>query len=174
MAAQQTLSLETCYAGWRAFQKNLVAMLAPLSPEQLALPAGSHHWPIGLVAQHLAANRVWWFQLWMGQGSPELASIAHWDPADPVEQAPLDAPALVAGLDASWRMIADALARWTPADLAQTFQPPAAMSEAERAGWRPLSRQWIIWHVLEHEILHAGELSLALGGYGLPGLYGNI
>jgi hypothetical protein len=32
--------------------------------------------------------------------------------------------------------------------------------------------EWIIWHVLEHEILHAGELSLALGSYGLPGFYG--
>ncbi|HUZ02837.1 MAG TPA: hypothetical protein VMU89_21050 [Thermomicrobiaceae bacterium] len=36
-------SLATCYSGWGSFQKNLVAMLTSLSPEQLALPAGSHH-----------------------------------------------------------------------------------------------------------------------------------
>ncbi len=34
-----------------------------------------------------------------------------------------------------------------------------------------LTRQWIIWHVLEHEILHGGELSLALGTYGLKAIY---
>ena len=34
------------------------------------------------------------------------------------------------------------------------------------------SRQRVIWHVLEHEIHHGGELSLALGGYGLEGIYG--
>jgi uncharacterized damage-inducible protein DinB len=31
----------------------------------------------------------------------------------------------------------------------------------------------MIWHVLEHEMHHGGELSLALGGLGLEGVYGN-
>jgi len=126
------------------------------------------------VAQHLVADRVWWFQLWMAQGSPELAPIVHWDPADPVEQAPLTAPELVAGLEATWRMIEDALNRWTTADLAQVFQPPAAIGQAMQAAFGERSRRWIIWHVLEHEMLHTGELSLALGSYGLPGFYGDI
>lgn len=172
--SDETYSLTMFYKGWGAFQQNLVAMLAPLSPEQLALPAALHRWTIGMVAQHIVANRVWWFQMWMGEGSPELAPIAHWDPADPVEQPPLDAAALVAGLEATWRMIASALDRWTPADLGQMFSPPAAMSEEERSQYGDLSRQWMIWHTLEHEILHTGELSLALGGYGLPGLYGDL
>ena len=30
--------------------------------------------------------------------------------------------------------------------------------------------RWIIWHVLEHEIHHRGELSLALGLLGREGL----
>ncbi len=30
--------------------------------------------------------------------------------------------------------------------------------------------EWIIWHVLEHEIHHRGELSLALGMLGREGL----
>lgn len=172
--SDQTLSLSMFYSGWGMFQQNLVGMLAPLSRAQLALPAVSHHWPIGLVAQHLVANRVWWFQLWMGEGSAELAHIAHWDPADPVEQAPVDASELVAGLEATWRMVAGALDRWTPADLGQMFSPPAAMSEEERSMFGQTSRKWIIWHVLEHEILHAGELSVALGSYGLPGVYGDL
>jgi uncharacterized damage-inducible protein DinB len=29
------------------------------------------------------------------------------------------------------------------------------------------SRQWIIWHVLEHDIHHGGELSSILGAHGL-------
>jgi uncharacterized damage-inducible protein DinB len=91
-----------------------------------------------------------------------------------VEQPPLDAPELVAGLEATWQMIAEALARWTPADLGRIFPPPAVMSEEERSMSRDSSRQWIIWHVLEHEILHGGELSLALGSYGLPGVYGDL
>jgi uncharacterized damage-inducible protein DinB len=171
---ERSLPLMTFYSGWETYQRNLVEMIAPLSTEQLAFPAASHQWTIGMLAQHLVANRVWWFRVWMGEGSPDLAPIAHWDPADDVEQAPLGAADLVAGLESTWRMIADALARWTPADLERVFAPPAALKEEERAFFPPRTLKWILWHVLEHEIHHGGELSLALGGYGLPGVYGSM
>jgi uncharacterized damage-inducible protein DinB len=35
---------------------------------------------------------------------------------------------------------------------------------------RSYTRQWIIWHVLEHDLYHGGELSFALGAQGLPGI----
>ena len=167
--AEQTLSLTPFYQGWGSFQKNLIKVIAPLSPEQLALRTGPHHWSIGHVAQHIVGNRVWWFQLWMGEGSPELAPIADWDSDG---QPTRSAAELVAGLEATWRMIENALAHWTPADLGQVFPAPLSLSEAERNTFGDLTRQWIIWHVLEHEILHSGELSLALGMYGLTTIYG--
>ena len=171
--ADEALSLTPFYAGWGRSQKSLKAMIAPLSREQLALPADSHHWSIAAVLQHMIGNRVWWFHLWMGEGSPELAPIAHWDPADVAWQPVHEVDELLAGLDSTWQMIADALDRWTPADLSRIFSPPDALTEEERDVFGPTSMQWIIWHVLEHEILHAGELSLALGSYGLRGFYGN-
>ncbi len=171
---EQAPALITFYKGWTTYQQNLVEVIAPLSVEQLALPAASHQWTIGMLAQHIIANRVWWFQVWMGEGSPDLAPIAHWDPSDQAYQPPPDAVELVAGLRSTWTMIADALARWTAADLEQVFQPPATLREDEREKFPPFSRQWIIWHVLEHEIHHGGELSLALGEHGLEGIYGDI
>jgi uncharacterized damage-inducible protein DinB len=171
---EHPLPLITFYQGWETYQHNLVETISPLSSEQLAFPAASHRWTIGMVAQHMVANRVWWFQLWMGEGSPDLAPIAHWDPGEVVDPPALEAAELVAGLESTWGMIAEALARWTPADLGYVFSPPAALSEAERRIFGELTRQWILWHVLEHEIHHGGELSLALGGYGLAGIYGNV
>lgn len=170
---EHTLSLMTFYKGWETYQQSLVETIAPLSSEQLAFPAASHHWTIGMLAQHMVANRVWWFQLWMGEGSPDLAPIAHWDPGEVGEPPALEVAELVAGLKSTWGMIAEALAHWTPADLGHVFSPPASLSEAEQRIFGELTRQWIIWHVLEHEIHHGGELSLALGGYGLAGVYGN-
>jgi uncharacterized damage-inducible protein DinB len=171
---EQTFPLTTFYKGWEVYQKNLIEVISPLTAEQLALPAASHQWTIGMIAQHMIATRVWWFQVWMGEGSPDHVPVAHWDPADEEEQPALDATQLVAGLKATWQMIADALARWTPADLEHVFLPPTSLREEEREYFPPRTRQWIIWHVLEHEIHHGGELSLALGGYGLPGIYGNF
>ncbi|GCE18563.1 DinB family protein [Dictyobacter kobayashii] len=169
---EPTLPLITFYKGWGAYQQNLIEIIAPLSPEQLALPVSSG-WTIGMVAQHIIANRVWWFQVWMGEGSPELAPIAHWDPADEVESPALEATELVAGLESTWSMVSESLTRWTAADLGQVFQLPAALREEERKYFSPSTLQWIVWHVLEHEIHHGGELSLTLGKHGLPGIYGN-
>jgi len=165
---EQALPLTVFYQGWDVFQRGLVRVLAPLSPEQLALPTAPHHWSIGRVAQHIAGNRVWWFQLWMGEGNPDLAPIAHWDED---EQPARSAAELVAGLEATWQMIEDALAHWTPADLGRQFPSPPSLSEEEQRLFPPRARQWMIWHVLEHEILHGGELSLALGTYHLATIY---
>ncbi len=166
---EQTLSLTMFYKGWDSFQQNLVKIIAPLSPEQLALPTAPHHWSIGMVVQHILANRVWWFQLWMGEGNPDLAPIASWGWE---EERPVGSAAeLVVKLEATWHMIQEALARWTPADLGDLVSVPPSLSEEERRIFSGRTRQWIIWHVLEHEILHGGELSLALGTYGLKAIY---
>lgn len=167
---EQTLPLITFYQGWEHLQHRLVAIIAPLSAEQLALLTAPHHWSIGKVVQHLVADRVWWFQLWMGEGSPDLAPFVHWNDD---EQPARSAAELGAGLEATWRMIEEALARWTLADLGDRFPTPASVSEGERRAFGGWTRQQMIWHVLEHEMYHAGELSLGLGGYGLEGIYGN-
>ncbi len=166
---EQALPLITFYQGWETYQQSLVETIAPLSAEQLALPVAAHHWPVGRVAQHMLSARVWWFQVWMGEGSPDLAPVVHWDEDD---QPLRSAAELIAALESTWRMIADALARWTPADLGHVFPGPPSLTEEERKIFPERTRQWIIWHVFEHEIHHGGELSLVLGGLGLEGVYG--
>ena len=170
----QSLPLMTFYQGWGSYQKMLANVLSQLNAEQLALPASSNHWTIGMIAQHVIANRVWWFQNWMGEGQSSLAPIAHWDPAD-AQWTPVDDPAtLLSGLESTWKLISACLNRWGAADLDQMFQPPSAMSQEERAMFGAFSRGWIIWHVVEHEIHHGGELSLALGNHGINGIYGDM
>lgn len=168
---EQAYPLLRFYQGWEYLQQRLVAIIAPLSSDQLALPTAPHHWSIGRVVQHLVGDRVWWFQLWMNAGSPDLAPMLHWNDDEPPARS---AAELVAGLEATWRMIEAALTRWTLADLGDTFPAPLSVSEGERRLFGGWARQQMIWHVHEHEIYHTGELSLGLGGYGLEGLYGNV
>ena len=64
-------------------------------------------------------------------------------------------------LDRSKRnQIVATLRFWTPADWAQTF-PNDLPSDP------PYSRHWIIWHLIEHDLHHGGEISLTLGMHGL-------
>jgi hypothetical protein len=186
-------SLRPIYAGWGTYNQRLVGAIAPLTHEQLALRTTPEHWSIGMYATHMVANRAWWFHARMGEGSDELTPYELW--ALGVAEADVDpghsAATLVEGFEKTWQMIEDALARLTPADLEEVFQP---LTEAEReyhgslvepslrpyarmwldaarqAGAPPpaRSRQWIIWGVLEHDIHHGSEISTTLGIHGLP------
>jgi uncharacterized damage-inducible protein DinB len=191
--AQHQLSLLPFYAGWGIYQQRLVAAIAPLTGEHLALRLTPQTWSIGMYATHIVADRAWWFHARMGEGSDDLTPLELW--ALGVCEADVDpghtAAELVAGLEKTWQMIEEALARLTPADLEQVFPPlsqadrmrhtklvepalqPYAQMWLERSALsgevRPaVSLQWIIWHVLEHDIHHGSEISTVLGVHGLP------
>ncbi len=157
---EHQLSLTSFYAGWDVYQQHLVAAIAPLTSEQLALRSSPQNWSVGMIVTHIVATRVGWFHMWMGAGNAELAALGEWDEDG---QPTRSAAELVTGLEMSWQMIQNALAHWTPADLAQTFKYPYPGKENRSQR----SRQWIIWHVLEHDIHHGGELSSILGAHGL-------
>ena len=190
---EHQLSLLPCYAGWGIYQQRLVAAIAPLTAQQLALRLTPQNWSIGMYATHIVADRAWWFHARMGEGSADLTALELW--ALGVCEADVDplhsAAELVAGLEKTWRLIEQTLARRTPTDLEQVvppldqaervrhaqrveraLQPYAQMwlDAAARSGEiRPaVSLQWIIWHVLEHDIHHGSEISTILGVHGLP------
>ncbi|GAC1388250.1 MAG: hypothetical protein NVSMB33_17850 [Ktedonobacteraceae bacterium] len=158
MTQNQTTSLTTFYKGWDVYQQELVKAIAPLTPEQLALRAAPHLRSILDIATHIIAVRARWFHDLMGEGNEDIASIAEWDHAGaPV----LSAQELVNGFEKTWQMIQNALARWTPTDLEYIFEGTHDGEEYQ------LSRQWVVWHVIEHDLHHGGELSFSLGMHGL-------
>lgn len=170
MTIEHALPLAVVYQGWDRFQRDLLKAVAPLSPEQLALPVAPTHWPIGMLVQHILNDRIWWFNLWMGEGSPEVAAFMHWE-EEQEGRSVHSAAELVAGLEATWGMIEGPLARWTVADLGHVFDPPATLTEAERRIFGPSTRQEIIFHVLRHDMHHGGELAVGMGGYRLPTIW---
>src|SRR5579862_4905898 len=108
------------FSGWRGFQRSLVKVIAPLTPEQLALPVAPHHWSLGMEIQHIVTNRSWWFHVWLGAGEPDVLAYTNWDGAGEPVRTPAE---LVAGLEATWALIEGGLSRWTIADLADVIAP---------------------------------------------------
>ena len=152
-------TLAPFYKGWEEYQGLLIEVIAPLSAEQLALSVAPSQRPVWLLAAHIIGTRVGWFQGVMGEGD---AAVAAFDPWDAEGAPPRTAVELVEGLEATWRMIAGCLDRWTPAMLDDPFTRQRPRGTVTR------TRQWIIWHVLEHDLHHGGELCLTLGTHGLP------
>src|SRR5437764_4692384 len=147
---EHQLSLLPFYAGWGIYQQRLVAAIAPLTGEQLALRNTPQHWSIGMYATHIVANRAWWFHARMGEGSDDLTSLELWElgicegGVDPFHRA----AELVAGLEKAWQMHKKSLARLTTAELDQVFPP---LDEAERVrhaklvepALQPFAQMWL-------------------------------
>ncbi|MGH2561449.1 MAG: DinB family protein [Thermomicrobiales bacterium] len=153
---QNATTLAPFYQGWERYQTLLTEAISPLSAEQLALQAAPSLRPVWVLAAHIIGTRIGWFQTVMGEGDSALAVYDPWDADD---APPRTAAELVAGLEATWNMVQDCLNRWTPADLDYTFTTSRG---------RTRKRQWVIWHVIEHDLHHGGELFLTLGMHGLP------
>jgi len=152
---EQNATLATFYENWKLYQDHLKEAIAPLTPEQLALRAAPGLRTVGEIAAHVFRARVQWFTGFLGEQGGDAIQIPRRD--EPVR----DAAELVRGLDRSWELIADALARWSSEDMQKTFP------EEWRGKHYDLPRSWVVWHILEHDLLHGGEISLLLGMHGL-------
>ncbi|HEY7126231.1 MAG TPA: DinB family protein [Ktedonobacterales bacterium] len=156
--SEQQQAIAPFYNGWDVYQGLLVKAIAPLTPEQLALRSAPNLRSIAELAGHIIAGRIIWFHMVMGEGSPDLLEQRERFGRHAEERT---AQEFVEGLEITWQLMQACLVRWTPADLEYVF----------RGEWRgepyALSRQWVIWHLIEHDLHHGGELSLTLGIHGL-------
>jgi uncharacterized damage-inducible protein DinB len=119
---------------------------------------------------------VYWFHDVLGEGDAALRDrfrVASTTVPDlPLEDAgweddegnPRTSGELVGALEDTWVMIDACLRRWTVDDLEMTFV------RHRPSGDRTFTRAWVLWHLLEHDLHHGGEISQILGSNGLPAL----
>lgn len=145
--------VEAIFTGWRDHAALLIHALEPLTPEQLALRPALNLRSIEAIATHIIGARARWFSPPLGDGDKLLARYGRWDRrGGPVREV----GEIVQGLSYTFDFIQNAIARWTPQAWQETM--PGEEHEPE-----VLTRQWVIWHLIEHDIHHTGEISLALG-----------
>jgi uncharacterized damage-inducible protein DinB len=147
------------YENWAGYNKRLQACIAPLTNEQLELQPAPRLWPLGQVVQHIVSVRVGWFCYTLQDPDPVMEEYGNWGQRNSPERS---AAELVRGLGDTWAFIQSRLQRWTPADYAMTFPDEDENGEV----WQ-VSRSWVIYHVLEHDLHHGSEASLILGMNGL-------
>ena len=175
-----TQSLSSVYEGWDGHQLALMRAITGLTPEQLAYRPAPNLRSAGEIISHIALGRVDWFHRMGAPGSGALArqivpsegekadtehpgKLIPWmDAIERQEAAIITNPTeLLRWLEASWQMIEQTLATWTVADLAQTFRHVYAGKVYA------VSRQWVLWRILSHDVHHGGELAILLGLQGI-------
>jgi len=155
--AAESITCWMFYTGWEEYQRLLVDAVTPLTAAHVQHTIASDLRSIGMLATHIVRTRAAWLHSVLGEGGPEVAAIAAWD--DLADEAP-STDELVRGLAVTFAAWKECLQRWTPQDLDKVFHN----------GPDEISRGWIIWHVIEHDLHHGGELSYSLGALGLAGL----
>lgn len=158
----QTFTLAPLYKGWQEYQQLLIKALAPLSPEQLNLRAAPELRSIYDIAAHIIRARSGWLFYTLKVESEDLVLLTTWGrEGEPVRTA----AELVSGLETSMKALQDGLQRWTIADLEDQVEDIEDDGTVET-----FTRQWVIWHLIEHDLHHGGEISFSLGMYGLAAI----
>ncbi len=153
--------MQEVLAGWQVYQDDLVKAVRPLTGEQLNLRLAADLRSAMTLAAHIIAARVWWLRIVMHEGSADVEPLLNWDEEGEPSRS---AAELVDGLERTWAIIASGLQQWTAADMGEVFYRPGSDQTYS------YTRQWIIWHVLEHDLHHGGELSFLLGAHGVPAI----
>ena len=156
-------TLGEIYAGWEHYQSHLIEALTPLTSGQLALQAAPHLRSIGALAAHIVGARARWLKNFLNEGGADLTPLTLYGAPD---QPRPTAAELVSGLQVTWAVMAAALARWSADDLAESFTRERARTRGGETA--TLSRRWVVWHLIEHDLHHGGEMFYTLGMHGLP------
>ena len=161
MLQQPRSTLEVIYENWRGYNKKLCNSIALLTDAQFSLQPAAHMWPLGQLVQHIISVRAGWFSGTLQDDDQVMNSYMLWGQRDSSNRSAIE---LVHGLNETWAFIEARLQRWTPDDCAKTFPDEWNGQKYE------VSRSWVIYHVMEHDLHHGGEISLLLGMNGLQGI----
>jgi hypothetical protein len=140
------------FESWQDYQEALKRAIAPLTEEQLQRRLIPGLRTPGEIAEHIVFGRALHLNRTLGEEIAELTPLLRWDDAD---DPPHTATEILQGLELTWRIMTACLVRGSPTDAVEAVEVPIVQT---------------IWGLIDHDLPHAGELSLLLGADGMPGV----
>lgn len=147
-----TIAEARAFESWQDYQDALKRAITPLTEEQLQRRLIPGLRTPGEIAEHIVFGRALHLHRTLREGAAELTPLLRWGDAD---DPPHTAAEILHGLELTWRFITDCLMSGSPTDALPEEEVPIVQT---------------IWGLLDHDLPHAGELSLLLGAAGLPGV----
>jgi uncharacterized damage-inducible protein DinB len=150
---ENPMKLNELFSHWDQIHADTLAVIDKFSEEELAHVAYEGGMTVGRIALHIADAEEGWFRLIATKERNEWPSdytLEHYPTKEAIKT-------LLAEVHTKTMAYLETL---TLDDLTNVVASP----------WGKFSIRFIIWHVIEHEIQHRGELSLILGTLGREGL----
>jgi uncharacterized damage-inducible protein DinB len=147
--------------GWQDYIEALIKAVEGLEPDQLDLRASTDLRSVGEILAHMVGVRARWFHRLMGDGGAELEAFCEWGREDTTKRS---AGEYVKALVSTWKRMHAIMEQWTEEDWEKTWPGKDEFDPVV------ITRQWVIWHLMEHDLHHGGEISLTLGSIGKGGI----
>lgn len=147
------MKLSQLFAHWVPVRAGLIEVINQFSDAEISVVPFDGSWPAGQIMLHIAEAEDFWLHAVV----QELVS-PHIDYLTATYPTISEIKAVLARSHARTLALLD---RLDESDLPRIYTSPSG---------EEYTLYWIIWHVLEHEIHHRGELSLILGLLGREGL----
>jgi uncharacterized damage-inducible protein DinB len=142
------------FAHWQQIRAGLLTTIDQFSDAELSYQPFEGGWTAGDIMLHIADAEEGWHRFVLTRELdvwPDQYTLANYSSKLAIKQA----------LEQVHNQMVDFLNTLQEADLSRTIIAP----------WgEEFQIAWVLWHVLEHEIHHRGELSLILGLLGREGL----
>lgn len=145
------MTVREFFKHWDEVRANLFRALDLLKDDQLDFVPREGLWSLGKVARHIANAEEGWFRYVIAREHDQ------WPTAYPAADYPTVESVKTLLSDVHARTLAY-LDTMSLDDLEKTITAPSGDE---------FSLYWIIWHVIDHELHHRGEIYLMLGLLGL-------
>lgn len=147
------MNLKTFFSHWEEIHEGTLNVLDGFIDAELSYTAYDGGWSVGQIALHIANAEEGWFR------TIATKELAQWPSGHTTDNYPTKESIrdLLKETHAKTMAYLNTL---TSDDLDLVVQ----------SEWGNFSLQFIIWHVIEHEIHHRGELSLIAGILGREGV----
>jgi uncharacterized damage-inducible protein DinB len=139
---------------WQQIHQDTLQTIARFTPDNLSFKPFEASWTAAQIMLHIADAEAGWFQYVVQRqltGWPKHYTLENYPTLNDIQSA----------LTEVHQHTQQYLALLEESDLDRMILSPSGDK---------FRLSWIIWHVLEHEIHHRGELSLILGMLGRDGL----
>jgi uncharacterized damage-inducible protein DinB len=148
------MNLAQFFSHWKQIRADLLSTLDNFNDADLTYVPFNKSWSVGQIVLHIAEAEEGWFRYAVTR------ELEKWPEQYCLENYP-QKEAIKLALAAVHARTEQYIKSLNDADMSQVVVVPWGES---------IPLLWIIWHVVEHEIHHRGELSLILGLLGREGL----
>ena len=147
------MDLNELFSHWDQIHQDTLATLEAFDESELNFSGFEGGWCVGDIALHIAHAEEGWFRVIAQR------KYSEWPSRHTLKEYPTKEK-ISHLLESTHKETMLYLGSKTIQDLETVFE----------SEWGKFSLKFIIWHVIEHEIHHRGELSLILGLLGRDGL----